>query len=457
MPSPDVSNYIDLTLYDQQPSEIYDAALEYAQTSLPEWTPIAGSVEDAILQAASSMTAYLGAAINRLPAGNIEGLLRLFGVERNSGTAPTATVNIVFIDASPRSLPAGTRFGYLDTSGTESVLYIFETIDDLTTSSASVATDIRGISLSEYPAISNGTSLQLLSAVSSIQSVTLTSNLSVGADPETQLQFVNRAIAKFASLSESLATSNQFASYALTNYPSVYRAKAFSRLSIQEPVTSLTYSGASVTAEVASGHNIAAGDFVRIVDAVDSSFNGYFSVDSTDATHIYWSQSATHASTGASATITAHSLQTPNTNGYVAIYVSDLNGASVSASTLADIETTIAEKAIAGLTIRADNAKIADVDIAVSVTIKAGNLASTVSTAVENAVEDYISPDKWTWEQTIYVNEIIGLVDRIAGVDRVVSVTITDTDNSGTDDGNGNLVFDYFGVLPRAATTVTVV
>ena len=466
MPSPDISNYIDLTVYDLQPSDIYDAAVEYAQTALPEWTPTAGSIEDAILQATSSITAYLAGAINRLPAGNVEGLLRLFGVERNSGTAPTATANIVFIDASNRSIPAGTRFGYLDNTEAEPVLYVFETTSDITTSAASISTTIEGLNLVEYPSISSGTQLQLLSAVSSIQSVTLTTNLSVGGNPETQTEFINRGVAKFASLSESLATESQFAAYALTTYSSVYRAKAFSRLSIQTPITSLTSSGASVTATVASGHEVVANDFVRVLNASDSTYNGYFKVQSVDATHVYWSQSVTHASASASgAILTSHALQDPDvngdytrTNGYATLYVSDLDGASVSASTLAEIEEAITDKAIGGLILRVDNAKVANFDIAASYTLQPGNLANTISTSVAAAIESYINPNNWPWSQDIYLNELIALVDRVPGVERVVSVTITDIDNSGEVNlDTGNFKFDYVGVLPLATATVTVV
>jgi hydroxymethylbilane synthase len=49
---------------DLQPQEIYDAAVQYATTALPEWTPIPGSVEDALLQASASMTGQLLGAIN---------------------------------------------------------------------------------------------------------------------------------------------------------------------------------------------------------------------------------------------------------------------------------------------------------------------------------------------------------------------------------------------------------
>ena len=456
MASPDISKYIDLTVYDLQPSDIYDAAIEHAQTSLPEWSPIAGSVEDAILQAGSLMTSYMVAAINRLPAGNIEGLLRLFGVERNSGTAPTATATVTLIDASSRTIAAGTRFGYVENTGDESILYIFESTEDVVSSSTTASIPIQGTSLVQYPSLSAGTELQLLSAVSAIQTIALSTNLSVGANPETQLEFVNRGIAKFASLSESLATATQFAQYALTNYSSVYRAKAYSRLKIQTPVLAITRSSNTVSASVTAGHGIATNEYVRILGATDSTFDGYFQVSSSTATQIYWSQTGSNASSAVSATMLSHSLQDDETNGFASVYVSDLDGASLTASTLASIEEDITDKAIGGLVVRVDNAIVANIGVATTVTIATGNLASNVSDAVETAIETYLSPNTWNWSQTIYVNELIALIDRVSGVDRVVSVTLTDTDGTGSIDGSGNLTFTHVGVLPLASATVTV-
>ena len=131
MASPDARPYIDLTVYDMQPIDIYDAALEYARTSLPDWTPVTGSIEDAIVQSASYMTGQLLAAINRLPSGNIEGLLRLLGVERNSGTAASATVQIEVVDDAGYTIPAGTRCGYSESVNGSTSLYIFETVEDI--------------------------------------------------------------------------------------------------------------------------------------------------------------------------------------------------------------------------------------------------------------------------------------------------------------------------------------
>ena len=40
MPSPDFSEYIDLTINDLQPEDVYNGAVEYARTALPEFDPL---------------------------------------------------------------------------------------------------------------------------------------------------------------------------------------------------------------------------------------------------------------------------------------------------------------------------------------------------------------------------------------------------------------------------------
>jgi hypothetical protein len=470
MPSPDVTNYVDLTVYDLQPAEIYDLAIEYAQTSLPEWTPVTGSIEDAILQAASNMTGYLLGAINRLPAGSIEGLLALFGVVRNTGQAANGTAKITFIDDTGYTLSAGTRFGYLETGAVDSTLYVFETTAGIQTNDGQnvnaygqteVSVGIRAVTLSRYPSLSDGTSLQLLSAVSFISSIELVGDLNPGGDAESDTDYLNRGATTFGYLSETLVMPSQFDRYVLATYPEAYRAKAFSRAKIERTTSALVRSSSVVTATIGSGHGIVAGDVVRISGATPSTFNGYFIVSGlTGSTSVYWSQAGDNASATVQGKLVSTKLYplTPEVpqNGYLTIYVSGTGGASLTAASCAAIEEDLTSKAIAGLTIVVNNATIVPLNLSVEVTTKSGYLASSVSTNVQTALNQYLHPDYWGWGSTIYYNELISLIDRVDGVDRVVSLSITDPSGNYTTVDGSNLDFDYYGCLPSHTTTVTV-
>lgn len=232
MASPDIKPYVDLTIYDQQPAEIYDAALDYGRVTIPEWTPQAGTVEDAILQAAAGVSGELLAALNRVPSSVLEALLQLFGITRLTGTAPTVDIRITFIDDLGHTVPAGTRFGYLDNNGGNSVLYVFETTTEAEAVSPSTYVDVEvsGILLEEYPFLESGTELRLLSGISYIENVELLADLTVGSLGETDSEYFTRAIATLNSYTSALVLPDQYESYLLTNYSTVYRAKAYSLL-----------------------------------------------------------------------------------------------------------------------------------------------------------------------------------------------------------------------------------
>jgi hypothetical protein len=460
MASPDARSYIDLTVYDLQPIDIYDAALEYARTSLPDWTPVTGSIEDAIVQSASYMTGQLLGAINRLPAGNIEGLLRLLGVERNSGTAPTATVEIDFIDDAGYTIPAGTRCGYSQTSGDATTLYIFETTEAVSVASGNTnaSATLEGVTLAEYPALAAGQNLQLLSAVSSIDSITLTADLDAGADAENTTEFLNRGVNKFASLSEALVTPSQFTAYLLDAYTSTYRVTTTSRLKKEKDVTVLARSSGTVTATIGSSHGLVAGDVIRLIGSTTGSFDGVFTLTGAGATTVTWAQSGSNDSGGATTgtVLLSHKLQTASQNGYLSIYVSDIGGASLSDLSLQAIEEDLTSRAVGGLVIRVDNAKVVSVGVNVTVTLAANNVSGAATeTAIQTALDQYLHPDYWQWGDAIYKNEIIALIDRVAGVDRVVSVTLSESSNYMTQPGD-DILFTYKGLLPLNSTSITV-
>lgn len=460
MASPDVRSYIDLTVYDLQPVDIYESAIEYARTALPDWTPVTGSIEDAILQSASYMTGQLLGAINRLPAGNIEGLLRLFGIERNSGTSPSATVEIDFIDDAGYTIPAGVRCGYSQTTGDSTTLYIFETTNEISvaTGTSNASAVLEGVTLAEYPAIAAGQNLQLLSAIASIDSITLTEDLDPGSDAESTTTFLTRGVNKFASMSEAIVTPAQFTAYILDTYTSAYRVTTTSRLKKEKTVTVLARSGGTVTATIGSSHGLLAGDVIRLIGSTDGTFDGVFTLTSVASTTVSWAQNLGNASGGATTgtVLLSHKLQTASQNGYVSVYVSDVSGASISDLSLQAIEDDLVNRSVAGLTIRVDNVRVVPIGVAVTVTLAANNVTgSAVTSAIQNALDQYLHPDYWQWGDAVYKNEIIALIDRVAGVDRVVSVNLTETTNFTTKSGD-DILFTYKGLLPLNSTTITV-
>ena len=75
MTSPDWSQYVDLTVYDQTATEIFDESIDYAIDVLPEWEPQAGQIEVVLLEAMATQAASVAAAANRVPGAVMETLL----------------------------------------------------------------------------------------------------------------------------------------------------------------------------------------------------------------------------------------------------------------------------------------------------------------------------------------------------------------------------------------------
>jgi hypothetical protein len=233
MPSPDITPYFDVTLYDKTPAQLYADAIDYARIALPEYEPVVGGVEDTIHQAQAWMTSELIGSINRMTPGLLESLLSLLGIDRLSGTQPTATVQITVLDTTGYIIPAGTRFGWTDISDPlNQILYTFDTVEDLEINpGVNVGqVGIEGVLSVQYPLLEDGQLLRLITPVSSILSTQLIGDLAIGADPESDSQYFSRAVALLNSFSDSIVLEQQFEKYVLSHYPSISRCKAYSRV-----------------------------------------------------------------------------------------------------------------------------------------------------------------------------------------------------------------------------------
>ena len=130
MSSPDVSKYVDLTVFDDNPVTVLNSILTSARGLLPNWMPEVGQIEVALAESFATRSSELAGGINRLPSATAEVLLQLFGLTRSSGTKATATLTITFADSDTvaRSLPAGTRFLYTDTATSTSYVFVLDLV-----------------------------------------------------------------------------------------------------------------------------------------------------------------------------------------------------------------------------------------------------------------------------------------------------------------------------------------
>lgn len=230
MTSPDFREYVDLTINDLQPDEIYDLAKEYAILALPEFDPRTGTVEDALLQAVAYVSGLVTGAINRLPNGLIEGLMKLLGFNRREATFATGKVQFSVIDDAGITIPSGTQLAYNEVRDNTTIVHLFETILPVTVDvgdSVSPEIGIVALEAGVKPVIADGEYLTILTPIGRLFDAEFQGSLVQGADSESDNSFFDRAATYFLSLSSSLATATQTTSYVLTNYPDAYRTQAY--------------------------------------------------------------------------------------------------------------------------------------------------------------------------------------------------------------------------------------
>lgn len=224
MPAPDVSRYLDLSIYDVTAQGLVDLAVDDAATKLPEWTPAEGHVEMVLLEAAALLIEQAVFALNRLPGTVVEVLMRLHGEERDPGAPGTGTVQVTFSDLYGHVLPAGSHM-QLHIVGLPDPVPVV-TVDDLTvpdglaSGTVTVATEGNTPDANGAPV---GSNVELVDSYSMVETVTLTTTIVDGRAVEDAQQYLDRAAAFFGSRSGTLVRASDFALAALS-LPGVARA-----------------------------------------------------------------------------------------------------------------------------------------------------------------------------------------------------------------------------------------
>ncbi len=466
MTSPDFRPYVDLTVFDKQPRDIYTEAVEYATTALPELSIRPGTLEDALFQAMSFVSGEVIASVNRLPDGLMEGILNLLGLARIQSTFATGTVQFTMIDDVGGTIPAGTQVGYTESVEGVSIFHTFTTtataivVEGETLSSA---VNIVADSAGEKPALLTGQTMVVVSASNRILSAALASDLASGEAAENNAEYFSRGVTYLGSLSSALVTSTQIQNYVLSNHVEVHRCRVYDLTElITVTPTLLDRVSDVVTATVPSGHGIEADDTIRVYGAVPSTFNGIHTIVTASGTELTWSQEATNASTTTHGTIelldSLNASAAAEAPGSLVVFVAAENGASVAADKKAEILAEVEERSTAGLNIDISDAIL--VGITCDVTIK--SRASFSSVAVGDDVETYLtnllSPNGWGWEDRVRVTQIIARVSQLTGVDYVVSMSFSieaGYENLATVEPNGDISFFYKGSLPVCSVTVS--
>lgn len=110
-------------------------------------------------------------------------------------------------------------------------------------------------------------------------------------------------------------------------------------------------------------------------------------------------------------------------NGHVTVAVLGAGNALLSAPDKANLLANLDARAYGALVIHVVDPTITNVNVTATVKALASASPATVQADAIAAVQAYLSPSAWEWAGTVRVNELIALLDGVAGVDYVVSVT----------------------------------
>lgn len=484
MPSPDLSGYIDLSLFDKNPQDIYDDAINELLIRVPEFDPVEGTIEVELLEAIALQVAEAGYAINRVPGAVVQILLQLFGITMFEGTQPTANITFTLSDALGHEVPAGTQVR-LALDPLEPVVFTTTEAGQANPGQTSITVTAQG---DRFTADANGTaagtSLTILAALYFVNDAQLATAPIGGVDPEDTPTWLARGMAALGRLTNTLATPAMFTAAALEN-PAIYRATTLDdwNAGLDPPqalaatpsgtggtlVHAATY-GFAVTAVTAQGETLPCGTVnATIPGAAD-----------TGSVALSWAAPAVQQGAGA---VTGYKVYRTAANGAVLGLVATLGnvtsytatgsaapgaappiangtgqsepgyvtvgvygeGAPVSSADKASLQTSLSAQAQANLNVRVVDATVNVVPVTVSVVATVGADHTQVSNDVTAAVQAFLSTDSWDWSAVLRRNELIAVIGSLADVAYVDVLTAPAAD------------VNLAGIAPLAkAGTVTV-
>lgn len=224
--APDLSQYVDLRIYDKDPTDILQAAIEDLRSRLPEWVPREDNTEVMLLQSMAVEVAEAVYAINRLPSSIMVALMKLYGIERDAGEFARVDVEIEVVNTMGYTIPARTRLLLPAQQGYGSA--VFETTHTLvipqgyTKGSVPATATIVTDAANGVPA---QTRMEVLDSSHFINNVRTVTMVVGGRDPEGDQEWFDRGVQRFGRLTDTLVVPRHFELAAMER-PEVQRARA---------------------------------------------------------------------------------------------------------------------------------------------------------------------------------------------------------------------------------------
>lgn len=227
MADPDISEYVDLRVYDKDPTDILKSSIEEMQSLMPEWTAREDNTEVMLLQAIAVAVSESVYAINRLPSSILVGLLKLYGIERDGGYFAEVDVQFNVNNSMGYTIPRGYRLSLPQQQGFGSL--VFETVNGLAIPQGSNVgvVQARAVTVGDQAnGVPAGTPLEVLETGGYfIDSVNTATEITNGRDEEDDKDWFDRGVQRFGRLTDTLVVPRHFELAAMER-PEVTRARA---------------------------------------------------------------------------------------------------------------------------------------------------------------------------------------------------------------------------------------
>ena len=466
----DFSEYVDLSIFDKEPGDIYRDSIELARLSLPDFSLRPGTPEDAIFQAAAYISALNINAINRLPDRLMAGIVQILGYQRQDAISGEVDIEVTIGSYEGGNIPAGTVFVYDSMFEDQVEQYAFQTISAVTVPAVAPGVTVypseivtaRSLEPGVIPPLVAGIELSIISSGTNIISAVVadTANFANGLNEDTDEDYLSKASTYLRSLSSVLVTPSQVDAYLLTNYPSVVsRVKALDLTNgddltgdttVYRPtgVIKTFLSSNLATIETNAPHLYVVGDVVDLDvfnSSVSATFNGQHTITSTGNTTFSFTRTATNS---ASTVVTGSAYAGQDVTGYVTV-VAYGNGTELTAVEKLNIVTDVREKSIAGLVIDMIDPALATLEITGSIKLNDQYEQAYLIETIENIIVDYLSPQSFPLSSDrIRLTQLISLISNIPGVVYVESLVLTPTGNEWLPKHGDDLLFRKKGALP---------
>lgn len=477
--------YVPFDYEPQDPDDLLTEALVRIQGRLPGWTPNESHVEYALLSEFVRLTLD-----TRLLASDVaDAIFRAYGekliaLPPQPGTPATANAVFTFTDAAVHTVPAGTQV--LWPSSGEPIL--FATVTDVTNTDGSVTTPAVQIAAVEVGPDANGlatATLELVDAVSFVQSVSSTTTSTGGTAAEQDAEYLDRLSESLQLLRRIPVLARDFAVLA-RDTPGVHRALALDGLipgtNEQQTVTvssatggtfTLTFEGQTTAALAHDASATAVRDALVALSNVGpddvvvtggplgtaeatATFTGFLGAGNRTQMTATSSLTGTGAAV-ATATTVEGVADVTNSERTIAVAPLAEDGSAVPANVRNDLAALLDAEREANFVVRTLDPTYTTVTVTFKGVAEANADAAQVLADAVDAVKSYLSPANWAggterppvwrYENTVRYLDVVTVIGAVQGMRSVTEVTL----NGGT----ANVTLAGAAPLPAANAAVT--